>query len=787
MALVGGLGAVGLPAATASVSTVLRPTTWAYTDSRNANTSYVDTSGDAPVGAWRDAAGKLHRSRSYFSFDIAAYQGKRIVSALLVISETSANDCGKPRNWQLWATGNITSSTTWRKPPRELFKVATIGGIPCPAPYIETDLSELIRAAAEHGATRLTLELRVPERDEGNIHYGRRVRNNPALIVNANTAPDAPSQLTINSRSCDSSEPLFVPAATFGSDIITAKLSDPDTSPTTGSQSATPTFAVWPADQPTARVEWTSYDVYVPATVWGYLPSGTLQDGVTYVAAVRSFDGYDWSPWSAECRFTVDSTRPDRAPLVSSTDYGTALPPGSGGPGIAGNFVFSPAGVPDVAGYMYGIGGAYSFIAADSLGGPATAQVTPTRAGPQQLTVQSVDRAGQLSNPTTYRFWVRDTAPDIEDADVGAWAGDPHHLTFRPNMSGVVSYTYQIDDASPQTLTAAADGTAQLTVVPNIVGSSVYVFSTTASGQRSGQTWFFLSVDTSPYIESEQFPTDGTLGAPVGTTGTFTLRPHMHGVVSYTYQFNQYQVDEQPPVTVPAGPDGSATISFTPTRAFYNTLNVTSTTADGTQSQETGVAFYPASIAPTVSSTAYPAGQAGGGPGVTGSFTFGAVAADVVEYSYQFGNEPVRTVAAAADGSAVIEWTPQTWPNEFGGWTMLVVSSRSSNGLVSDPAYYNFQIDPLAPTVTSDIGQWPDPVAIGQTVTFTFTARLPASTAFVYTIDDGAEVTVAADPTGTAVVSWTPDQPYVHQLMVRSVTATTVASGPTFTSVWVNP
>ncbi|MGI5185692.1 hypothetical protein ACQEVZ_56550 [Dactylosporangium sp. CA-152071] len=688
----GGAVLIHPPAASATSQQALRPTSWTYTDSRTPDKAYTGSAAAAPVGAWRDAAGK-HKSRSYFSYDISAYRGMRINAAGFVLAETQVTDCRKERTWQLWSTDPVTSTTSWNRPPRERQRFEVTGADACPSSYIGVDLGTVVRDALAAGRRTVTFELRVPDRLEGNLHYGRHVRNDPALIINANGIPGTPAQLTVDGRSCDTGGPLWV---TTDTPQLTALLTDADINDTGGGDVAYGRFAVWPVDRPQDRVELPeNFAGYTPARSWGSISAGILTDGGTYAVAAQSRDDMDVSPWSAECRFTVDTSHP-APPVVSSTDY----PPGApahGGPGIPGAFTFTANGTADVAGYQYGESYfSMTSVAAPTLGGPVTIQLAPSRAGILTLYVQSVDRAGNLSEMVSYRFLVRNTAPAIEDADPDAWLGDPHHLTFAANLDGTVAYTYQIDGGTQQTVPAEADGKARVTVVPGAEGTTVSVFSTTAAGVRSGASSRTLFVDTEPFVDSADFPTDGSPGRPVGTEGVFTLKPHMHGVVAYTYQFNQGQVDEQPPGTVAAGADGTATVRFTPGRAGYNTLTVTSRTADGTESEITGVSFVPASIAPVVTSADYPPGdwQGGGGPGVEGTFVFHPTAAGVVSYTYQFGAEQQQTVAAEADGTATVRWTPLEYPAVTGGWVDLLVRSTSDGGPVSDWAYVTFRIRP---------------------------------------------------------------------------------------------
>ncbi|WP_426507474.1 hypothetical protein ACPPVO_54680 [Dactylosporangium sp. McL0621] len=771
-------------AAHATTQRALRPTSWVYTDSRTPSKAYVNQGSDAPVGAWKDTNGK-HVSRSYFTYDISTYKGQRIIATGFIISETQANDCGKARSLQLWTTDPVAANASWNRPPRERAKIATFGGTVCPASYLEAELGNAVSNAVAAGKKTITFELRVAERLEGNVHYGRRVEHDPGLIIKANSAPGVPTQLTVDGRSCDAGAPLYTTTTT---PTFNALLTDPDVNATGGSDYAYGTFAVWPVDRPQDRVELPEYWAGVaPARAWGRVPEGLLQDGGTYAFAVRGRDDADVSPWSEECRFTVDATRPAQPPVVTSADYPSDGEQ-HGGPGIPGTITFSANGVADVAGYRYGEGYPIQYIAAPVLGGSASIQFAPSRSGPMTLYVESLDRAGNVSDTVYYQIFVRFNAPGIDDADPGAWLGDPHHLTFRPNMSDTVSYTYQFDNDAAQTVPAGADGTAQVTVTP-ASGAVLTVYSTTASGVKSGQNSQWFLIDTRPIVESADWPFDGSPGAPVGTAGHFTLKPHMHGVVEYTYQFNQYQEDERPPQTVAAGPDGSVTIPYTPTSPYGQSITVISRTADGVESEETGWAFYPASIAPTASSADYPLGDGdgGGGPGIEGAFVFRPTAANVVSYAYKFGAGDEQTVTAGADGTATVHWTPDPSANPPGGWVALLVRSTSANGLVSDWGYYSFRVKSLEPTVTSDVYQWPNGGSVGQTGTFTFTAHLSGSTEFVYSFDGEPERTIPVGADGTAAVTWAPQSSYSHALLVRSRTAGGLNSGSAYFSIWVNP
>jgi hypothetical protein len=664
---------VASPAA-ASATITLDPVVSSYTDSRRPDLSIVDTP-DLRVGSWRDSEGKHHKSRSYLSYDVSGLAGRIVVSARVYLAEMSVNDCSHARNWQLWQTSDIGPTTSWANPPQEQALLATIDGPFCPGSYIEADLTAAVVDALAQGRPRLTVELRVPQEVEGDLHLGRAVRRDVTLFVRADQPPATPFDISIDGKPCGGTGSIWISGL---NPIISARVTDPDT---TG-QLVSATFAVWPRSRPQDRLEWTSTPAHAPTTEVFRVPDGFLADAVSYVFTVRASDDQTSTPWSPECEFIVDTVRPGAAPVVTSTDYpddgqshiGTAIP---------GEFTFSPNGVGDVAGYRYGFWIPSDFIAAPELGGAATVSITPTSDGPTTLVVYSVDRAGNVSNTTSYSFLVRDSAPRIQDLDRDAWAGDPHRLIFRPSMEGVASYTYRVDDGPQQTLAAAADGAAEVSVTPAFTGSTVYVFSVTVGGVASRENWINVSSDSRPVVTSAQYPSLAA-GAPLGTPGIFEFRPHMHGVVSYVYQFNRGFVDEQPAETVAAAADGSASVIFTPTRTSGNRLNVYSVTAAGVRSLERVYTFDPISIAPDVYSDEYRPGLFDGGVGVTGVFLFLGNTSGVDSFIYRFGSGPELTVPTIeGEAAAFVEWTP-----EQPGYVQLVVRSHSTDGTISDPRTY---------------------------------------------------------------------------------------------------
>ena len=102
----------------------------------------------------------------------------------------------------------------------------------------------------------------------------------------------------------------------------------------------------------------------------------------------------------------------------------------------------------------------------------------------------------------------------------------------------------------------------------------------------------------------------------VGVPAEFRFSPGMTDVVSYTYR-----IDNGPETTVTASAGGTTTANIVTANLGSHRFNVWSTTSTGSKSG-TASTSYTASDAPLVASTEYPDSQGGGGPGVTGVFTF---------------------------------------------------------------------------------------------------------------------------------------------------------------------
>lgn len=561
--------ALAQPAA-AGTGAVATLSSWAYTDSVSPFKSFRNGSGDMPVGAWVDAIGKRHLSKSYFTFTLPPLRGARILAAEVNVRETRANDCDKPRATELWLT-DTDERPTWQYQPRERVRLPGPGGSTGCGGFLGWSAGDVVRQAVADGRTKVTMALRMTRDQQHDPAFGRWYAPDPVLFITYNFPPGTPNGLTLDGQLCPGNP--FRPQQF--QHTLSAVLTDPDPG-----DSLTGQFAIWPVDQPDQRFERSSGPGFDGSAVSVGLPGDLLVDNRTYEWTVRAVDGDgDASAWAPSCRFTTDFTAPAVEPTV------TAVPPA---PGLPWQFTFTANGVPDVTGFRYGSEDpGFKFVAADVPGGRAVVEVTPDRPGRNTLYVRSVDRAGNLSPVLPYDYVAApppSNAPTITSSPPDGGNGVARDFTFTAHMSGVVSYVYQFNNAPETTIPAAGDGAGHVTLTPDRPGSNqLTVRSLTASGASSDPAFYsvFITGGPGPTVHSVVYPPEG--GGGPGIPGTFDFTPNMPGVVAYVYTFD---ADGTPETVVAARPDGSASITLTPHEAgVWANLDVYSRSADGSVSE----------------------------------------------------------------------------------------------------------------------------------------------------------------------------------------------------------
>ncbi|MEN7501776.1 MULTISPECIES: hypothetical protein [unclassified Saccharothrix] len=735
---------------------------WGYIDRAAPAHVRLNPAGDAPVGA----GSGLHVTRSYFRFDLTAVDGASVLSAKLAGAETRAADCAV-RAVQVWRTDELTSRSSWLRPPRERELLAAEGPVAgqCPAP-IGTDVTAAITAAVQRGDDAITIGLRVPAEHEAAKPYGRAVANDLKLVVTHNRPPATPTgQQIYPDLGCATTAPgtYLNPARLNDAQrmLFSATVSDPDPGDVLSAE-----FAHWPVADPAARevVQAPAGEngkVLTQANDWLFPVDGT------HAWTVRALDGTAASAETAPCYFTIDRTSPE-PPVVSSQVYPRGWKPG-GGYGVPGDFTFdSPS--EDVVAYEYRFQGSsdWTTVTPAAPGEPVTITYTPARTGYDYVSTRAVDRAGNRGvQYDTYSFEIFENRPFVWSdlysdlyVNPNGGVGVPGRFDFSSNLTDVVSYTYRFDDGPETTVPADAARKASITHAPTHGGYNILkVRSTSSTGASSPEREHRFLVDTAPVITSE-----GRM--VVGSTTRFLFTPRQANVASYTYWFSRYNGPDTEPVTVPAASDGTGGFTWAPLASDANSVNalrVRSTDTSGGVSETRYFSVYVDGAAPWIDIS-------GNSPARPSTLTFTTSMASPVEYEYWFDHAPTvkYTVPAAPTGPTKVQHTIDRT-----GTLVLRARVRNAEGTWSAQGGANWWVHDSPDITSTDFPTWPDsPWREGA---FTFRSNQPGATEFEYRIDDLVAV-APVGPDGTATVRWTPTHAGNQYLTVTSRTATGVVS-----------
>lgn len=722
---------------------------WAYTDLAAPTKVFFGEQIDTPIGAWRDTRQRLHSSRQYFTFDLTALAGQKVSETRLNVAEVSVNDCTVTAPVELWRTEPITTSMSWVKPPRQLEKIITLNmgaAGACPGSY-EVEMASVLQKAIDHGETQITFGMRLPVEKEFLDQYGRKMFYQPIVSLYANTAPSVSEVgFVLRTPACGTiANPTFV----GGIETLRAVINDPDQSESLSGQ-----FATWPVDAPQERVEFFG-SIYGHNEMRSERDLGQYPDEARIAWAARGYDGHDYSPWSAPCYVTIDKVPPTNTPIVTSPDFREGILP-SGGVGVPGTFTFDAQGDPAAIAYSWALSG--GFIAADiiqapSPGAPVTMTFTPDRPGLHTLSVRSADRALNNSPPRVFRFNVRNTAPQMTFAVGGV--GVPGRVTMTTSVAEVTGFSYQIGDG-PEIRFPAVDrsGGAELTFP---AAGQFHVTGRTYVGDRVigvGRQQVF--VNNAPTVESAEFSAGHD--AVVGQPGSFIFRPRSLNVVGYQYSFDSGELG-----TVEAGPDGIATLTWTPVLPGSQSVHVRALMAGGAMSDLTTYSFSIMDPRPIVRSNDLVNSPRTDGIGLPMYFDITTFAPTVTEFLYSIDDGPQQTVAAEFS-HARVQWTPPT-----AGDHVFHASSRLPDGTLSAVTDWQFHIW-TGPVVDSQ--EYPSGGPSGQPGrqgTFRMRPGLPGVTEYLVTLPfDIGQMIVPADADGGGSFTFTPTFSGSHSIIVVS-------------------
>ncbi|MEV4347099.1 hypothetical protein AB0J83_21800 [Actinoplanes sp. NPDC049596] len=731
---------VGLSPAAAQAQTYgnVPLTAWTYTDQAQPTTTNPNPAGDFLIGT-RDG----HTGRAYFTFDLTALKGQVLHRVTFYTSERSVNDCTQAAPIEVWRTKPVTATTTWQKPPKELelLDERSYGsGAICPGAYLGVDLIPAIQAAFARGEKSITLEVRIAAGSESNGTVGRTMTQ-ARMSYAANHAPTVSGlKLKYPDAGCGTLE-KHPTAGTFMQAQATATDADPNDHPQI-------TYAYWPVEHPDQRKESSG-----PSLDLNGFAEGTV---VAWTAQAKDYD--DAGPWGKTCYFAVDTVAPRTPPVVSSKKYPSADYPGTGGPGVAGAFVFDAGGDLDVTGFVWDelTGRIGETVKANHPGGRAKVTVTPASSGRGRLQVAPIDAAGNRGAYVRYEYQVRNTTPyaTFEVNGVGLTS----HVKLQTAATEATSFGYALD-GGPEVAVPAINGKGEGDLVFDSVGTKSVVTRVYKGTKLLGAQTDTVTVTDAPKVTSAEFL--GENNPIMGEPGTFTFAPRSPNVVAYYYSLNRGEEQR-----IDAGADGTAQLTWTSELGgTRNTIAVYSVDAAGRRSQATQESFTVIANYPGV--TAYSAGVHIGEPITVSAWSD---LPDAVAIVYSFDGGPRQTV----DGSYV---NFQVVPAHSGDNTLEVWAKRADGSL--SPSVTRVLHIESSPRLTRE-GPFSTEAVAGRALKLTFTAGQEGAASFRYHLGSLPEQTVPAGPDGAATVSVDVPEGWTStSISVVSLTADGTVSDPT--------
>lgn len=441
--------------------------------------------------------------------------------------------------------------------------------------------------------------------------------------------------------------------------------------------------------------------------------------------------------------------------------------------GKTGSFRFTPHSN-DVVAYEYNLDNEWKTIpAADD-----DTAVLPWTATPgwHSMTVRSVRSDGSTSMEATHQFNIIDTRPtayahELNNSPRRDGVGVPLSIELGSQLPNLTGFVYRFDGGAEQTVSNEGNPYAYITVTPKHAGDNTVALQALLSdGTRSPATTYTFGIWSGPVVT--QTPEgSGTVGRPV----TFTFHPGLPNVASYRYSLNG--ADE---ATIAAGPDGTASVTYTPSSWGYNDVRVTSVGADGTESELRMAPFDVRDNKVDVYST-YDWSRRG--IGWTGYFYFHTqLFGEVTEYHYRVNDGPEQVLPANTEGTSTLV----TVPFDRNGTNTLHVQSLTAGGELSPVTDYDFTVGD-APYVVS--AQYPDGTwsgGGGVPGTFEFSGGTAGIVSFSWQVDDGPSTDVPADSNGKASITYTPAQDFeTHTLSVTGHKADGTDTDTTRYSVYV--
>ncbi|WP_367667004.1 LamG-like jellyroll fold domain-containing protein [Streptomyces sp. DG2A-72] len=386
--------------------------------------------------------------RLFYRIPVSTFAGKSILSAEFVVRNVWSASCNA-RGVQLWRTKDISTSTTWNSQDNSDFWIDHLktqsfayGYDGCAAKDAEFDVKAAVQQAANGKWSTMTFGMRAG--DEGDAYGWKRFSDKAFLRVKYNRPPSQirTSQLVMDPGGTCVKADKMRRVRTLPT-LRALGVTDPD-----GDDVSVQFRASWDAGDG-RKPHWTpGKSTFKKSGSDFSLKPSRLPANKTIVWEARSYDGAQWSPWSSVnangCYVMYDTGVP-AGPSITSTHYPASDPedpddPWWDGVGRYGVFTIDSASS-DVTKYWFGVNGdpTSKHTLTTSGGGAKTMKFMPTKPGPNFITAQAFDSAGNGSEVRTYYFRVRAGQPDrltwgldeSPGADSfsgsgGAWPADLH-------------------------------------------------------------------------------------------------------------------------------------------------------------------------------------------------------------------------------------------------------------------------------------------------------------------------------------------------------------------------
>lgn len=397
-------------------------------------------------------------SRTYFQMWTHGIVGKRIYEATVRAHVIKSYSCS-PSPTQLVLTNGFGPDITWNNQPGWGETLSENNKRNNPDASCQTDrVAEFDATAAAVKASEqrwdMTSFMFKAKNEEDLDKSWRRFELNPYLQVRFNSKPEAPFDWGLQGWGPDWDDALPCvrhtdarPAVATRTPRLRARLWDHDDEPMRadfvvykgpvgdGVKVASPSVTMVPS--------WDFAEVTVP--------KDAIADDGLYHFDVGATDDKDFSPWSGDCEFWVDTIDP-RMPAVTSSDYPETGQRGS--PGRTGIFRFSPNGNTGPNGSMDVVQYGWSLnvetfdnrVDVTAADGVMEVPITPREGGTNSLFVTAFDRAGNAGEPREYVFNVADPSNPI-----AAWNFDETGGDTAADITG---------KGHPLTLNGAAFGSA---------------------------------------------------------------------------------------------------------------------------------------------------------------------------------------------------------------------------------------------------------------------------------------------------------------------------------------